>query len=115
MQTRITMNTQQLRAVRLRTLRKNKKLSQWALSDLSGVPRDTIAKIETKGSKNPDPATIASLALHIGSTFEYLMFGAESVDKFSVEARAFAIRVDRLSPERRQKTLEIANAGIDTL
>lgn len=109
------MNDQQARAQRLKSLRAHKKLSQYALSDLSGVPRDTIAKIETKGSINPNKESIRKLALCLGSTFEYLMHGTEPGDKFDPEIRLIALRLQRIPESKREQAIDTVNKIIDNL
>ena len=95
---------------RLRAMRLKKKLTQDQLEAMSGVPRSTIVKIELNGETiTPRPQTIRAIAKHVGATYEYLMYGVVDVDKFHSEVRAMAIKVNQLSPDRRNKTLEIIN------
>ena len=95
---------------RLRAMRLKKKLTQDQLEAMSGIPRSTIVKIELNGETiTPRPQTIKALAKHVGATYEYLMYGVVSVDKFHNEVRAMAIHVNQLSPDKRQKILEIIN------
>ena len=99
---------------RLKTLRKSRKLSQDALEALSGVNRNTIAKIETQPSRHPSPDSIAALALHLGSTYEYLMYGITAVDHFSPSARALLIRIDNIKNEdKKRKMIALCNGILD--
>ena len=96
-------------AERHKKLRAFKKLSQYDLADAAGVSRDTIAKIETNAAKHPNPDTIAALAKKLGATYEYLMFGIESVDRFSPEVRLIAIKLQRMSKSRRAECVLAIN------
>ena len=57
----------------LARLRAKKKITQQALSDLSGISRVEIARIET-GRLNPGTATTAALAKALGVTLDALVF-----------------------------------------
>lgn len=100
-------------AERLKSLRASKKISQDKLSELSGVQRNTIAKIEAGSILRPHPDAIESIAVHVGSTFEFLCFGIDAVDKFDADVRAIAIKIQQLPESKRKKLLPILNSIID--
>ena len=92
-------------SARLKELRRLKGYSQDKLEEVSGVNRNTIAKLETKPAYRQDQEIIATLAKHLSSTFNYLMYGITDVDTFSVDARAIAIRIDRISDNKKKARL----------
>ena len=53
--------------IRLAEIRKSRGLSQYALAELSGVSRGTIARIES-GAYNPTLQTLEQLAAALGVT-----------------------------------------------
>ena len=53
--------------IRLAEIRKSRGLSQYALAELSGISRVTIARIET-GKMNPTLQTLEQLAAALGVT-----------------------------------------------
>ncbi len=57
---------------RLKALRKERKLSQAALSAQLGVTQQAVGKWET-GRSTPDPATVARLAALLGTTTDMLL------------------------------------------
>lgn len=57
---------------RLKALRKERKLSQAALSAQLGVTQQAVAKWES-GRSTPDPATVARLAALLGTTTDVLL------------------------------------------
>ena len=57
---------------RLKALRKERKLSQAALSVQLGVTQQAVGKWET-GRSTPDPATVARLAALLGTTTDVLL------------------------------------------
>ena len=57
---------------RLKALRKERKLSQAALSAQLGVTQQAVGKWET-GRSTPDPATVARLAALLGTTTDVLL------------------------------------------
>lgn len=60
-------NRKGVASIRLAEIRKARGLSQYALAELSGVTRVTIARIET-GKMNPTLQTIEKLAAALGVT-----------------------------------------------
>ena len=100
-------NTAQALAARLKSLRAKKKISQDKLAELSGIPRNTIAKIETGGILRPHPDTITALALHVGSTFDFLSLGVVAVDRFDDDVRSAAIAMQRLPFDDRKDQAKI--------
>lgn len=64
----------QLFGVRLRALRRKKKLSQAALSELAGLHRHYVSDIE-RGARNPAVENIARLAWALGTTPAELFAG----------------------------------------
>lgn len=82
-------------AANLKRLRDSKGLSQQALADLSGVPRPTVAHLES-GQANPTLSVVSKLARSLGVTLDGLL----ASDR--VELRL--IEPGELRVERRGKT-----------
>ena len=60
-------NRKGVASIRLAEIRKSRGLSQYALAELSGISRVTIARIET-GKVNPTLQTLEQLAAALGVT-----------------------------------------------
>ena len=90
-------------------------MSQDLLAELSGVSRNTIAIIETRKTYTLSSTLAKQLAGPLGSTVEYLQYGAESVDKFDPEVRLIALRLHNLPKSKRDKCLVAMNGLIDAL
>lgn len=80
-----------LLAANLKRLRDGKGLSQQALADLSGVPRPTVAHLES-GQANPTLSVVSKLARSLGVTLDGLL-ERERVELRLVEAGE--LRVER--------------------
>lgn len=57
----------------LEEYRKKRKLNQYELSDLSGVPQPMISEIETEKVKNPTVGTLYKLAKAMRCTVDDLI------------------------------------------
>lgn len=113
MQTRNNMNTTETIADRLKSARKAKGLTQFQLEDLSGVNRSNIVAIELGKIIHPSPDFIKAMASHLGVTPEFLMYGISEPDKFNIEVRAIALRLQKLPEAKRKKLLPVLNSVID--
>ena len=60
----------------LKSLRKNKKLTQIELANLSGVSKSHVSRIEIDDNSVPKPDTLRKLAPALGVTYEHLMYKA---------------------------------------
>lgn len=60
----------------LKSLRKNKKLTQIQLAEKSGVSKTHISRIETESDSAPKPETLKKLAPALDVNFEHLMYMA---------------------------------------
>lgn len=72
--------------IRIKQLKKQKGLSNEALSDLSGVPKGTLAKILGSETQNPQISNIIKIAKVLDTTADFLLFGKsenEAKDEFS--------------------------------
>lgn len=72
--------------IRIKQLKKQKGLSNEALSDLSGVPKGTLAKILGSETQNPQISNIIKIAKVLDTTADFLLFGKpenEANDEFS--------------------------------
>ena len=56
--------------IRLQAIREGKKLTQKRLSEISGVPQQTISAIESGVRKNPGILTLRQLANAMGCTID---------------------------------------------
>ena len=65
----------------LKRIRKEKKLTQQELSQLSGVPQQTISRYE-KGSRNADSENLKKLALALKVSADDLLGITEQVREF---------------------------------
>ena len=61
--------------IRIKQLKKQKGLSNEALSDLSGVPKGTLAKILGSETQNPQISNIIKIAKVLDTTADFLLFG----------------------------------------
>ena len=65
----------------LKSLRKNKKLTQIELANLSGVSKSHVSRIEIDDNSVPKPDTLRKLAPALGVTYEHLMYKAGYYDE----------------------------------
>lgn len=87
--------------IRIKQLKKQKGLSNEALSDLSGVPKGTLAKILGSETQNPQISNIIKLAKVLDTTADFLLFGKpenEANDEFS-EREKRLVAAYRSQPE----------------
>lgn len=61
--------------IRIKQLKKQKGLSNEALSDLSGVPKSTLAKIFGSETKDPQISNIIKIIKVLDTTADFLLFG----------------------------------------
>lgn len=77
---------------RIRTVRKNKGLSQKALGELCGIAEANIRKYEL-GKQNPKYGTIMKIADALEIHYEYLIFGDKNPYKeFALEDAVWTIK-----------------------
>lgn len=62
---------------RIKTLKKAQKLSNDALSSLSGIPKGTLAKILGSETKDPQISNIIKIAQALGVSADFIIFGKE--------------------------------------
>ena len=62
---------------RIKTLKKAQKLSNDALSALSGIPKGTLAKILGSETKDPQISNIIKIAQALGVSADFIIFGKE--------------------------------------
>ena len=62
---------------RIKSLKKAQKLSNDALSLLSGIPKGTLAKILGSETKDPQISNIIKIAQSLGVSADYIIFGKE--------------------------------------
>jgi transcriptional regulator with XRE-family HTH domain len=84
-------------AANLKRLRDGRGLSQQALADLSGVPRPTVAHLES-GQSNPTLAVVSKLARSLGVTLDGLIEPARSEVRV---LEAGELRVERRGKAKR--------------
>lgn len=87
--------------IRIKQLKKQKGLSNEALSDLSGVPKGTLAKILGSETQNPQISNIIKIAKVLDTTADFLLFGKpenEANDEFS-EREKRLVAAYRSQPE----------------
>ncbi len=75
---------------RIKTIKKEKKLSNEALANLAGVPKGTLSKILGSETKDPQISTIIKIAEALEVSADYIIFGkidnkihGEFIDLFS--------------------------------
>ena len=61
--------------------RKEKDLSQRQLAEMAGISNTEVWRIEAGERKNPSPATLKSLAPHLGIPYEELMAAAGYIEE----------------------------------
>jgi len=98
---------------RLRQSRIAKNITQTELSKLSGVSRVSILALELGRNQSTSDKNIIALAKHIGCTFEFLKFGIAKSDAFDPDVRDLALRLSKISQDRRSKLVTALNAVID--
>ncbi|MBE6904333.1 MAG: helix-turn-helix transcriptional regulator [Ruminococcaceae bacterium] len=64
---------------RIKALKKEKKLSNEALSSLSGVPKGTLAKILGSETKDPQISNIIKISQALGVSADFIIFGKEEL------------------------------------
>lgn len=62
---------------RIKALKKAQKLSNDALSALSGIPKGTLAKILGSETKDPQISNIIKIAQALGVSADFIVFGKE--------------------------------------
>lgn len=85
---------------RLKQHKKERKLTNEQLSDLSGVPYGTLNKILGTETKETNISTVIKLANALGVTAEELIFGTESGIKYNITSheRDIIIAYRKLDP-----------------
>ena len=53
------------------------------------------------------------MALHVGVTPDFLIYGISEPDKFNIEVRAIALRLQKLPEAQLNKLLPVLNSVID--
>lgn len=86
---------------RLKTIKKEKKLTNEQLSDLSGVPFGTLNKILGSETKETNISTVIKLATALDISAEELIFGETSLKKIDTEEQTLLDLYKKLSPKDR--------------
>lgn len=88
---------------KIRTLRKEKKLTLDGLAELTGSSKSYIWELENKNPPRPSAEKVARIADALGVTAEYLMDTAEGAPTADVLDRAFFRDYHRLSEDTKDK------------
>ncbi|WP_018085681.1 helix-turn-helix domain-containing protein [Desulfurispora thermophila] len=97
---------------RLRQLRENKKISRDDLASHLGLSYWAISKYET-GERTPDHTTLERIADYFGVSVDYLLGRNDNSRinrklKLPPDIRKIARAGERMTPEQREKWLDIA-------
>lgn len=63
---------------RIKSVKKERRLSNEALSDLSGVPRGTLSKILGSETKDPQISSVIKISQALGVSADYIIFGEQN-------------------------------------
>ena len=103
--------------LRLRKARRDRKLTQVKLAELSGVKQASISDLETGESKSFRGVTLVAIAKALNVRPEWLSHGRGSMERKDVplsdDAVAVAQAWQRLAPELQSKTAEMIFAMVD--
>lgn len=92
---------------RIKSLKKEKKLSNEELSKLSGVPIGTLAKILGSETKDPQISNIIKIAEALNVSSDYLIFGKSK--NISSDSFTLISMYENLNKEGQKKVLEYIN------
>lgn len=92
---------------KLRELRKEKGISLKELGAEMGVAESTMSLYEN-GKRQPDYETLLKLAEFFGVTVDYLLRGDDNFERLPEELVILNRNAKKMSPEKRQKLLEMA-------
>lgn len=93
---------------RIKKVKKSKNISNESLSELSGIPKGTLAKILGSETKDPQVSNIVKIAQALEVTTDYIFFGKEcpTISKFLSDHEKAVILSYRSKPEM-QKAVDI--------
>lgn len=86
---------------RIKTLKKENKLSNESLANLSGIPLGTLSKILGSETKDPQISNVIKISQALGVSADYVIFGKEE-PKYNDE---FMKLFSSLNSEGRQKVI----------
>lgn len=92
---------------KLRELRKEKGISLKELGAAMGVAESTMSLYEN-GKRQPDHETLLKLAEYFNVTVDYLLRGNDNSERLPEELVILNRKARNMSPEKRQKLLEMA-------
>lgn len=92
---------------KLRELRKEKGISLKELGAAMGVAESTMSLYEN-GKRQPDYETLLKLAEYFNVTVDYLLRGNDNSERLPEELVILNRKARNMSPEKRQKLLEMA-------
>ncbi len=92
---------------KLRELRKEKGISLKELGTAMGVAESTMSLYEN-GKRQPDYETLLKLAEYFNVTVDYLLRGNDNSERLPEELVILNRKARNMSPEKRQKLLEMA-------
>lgn len=92
---------------KLRELRKEKGISLKELGIAMGVAESTMSLYEN-GKRQPDYETLLKLAEYFNVTVDYLLRGNDNSERLPEELVILNRKARNMSPEKRQKLLEMA-------
>jgi transcriptional regulator with XRE-family HTH domain len=93
-------------AARITQLREKLDLTQEELCAKSGVSRETIAKIECGTTLHPTRKNVEKLAVALGVSASYLLFGVQSLDSLSQDVIDAANALQSLPEEKRKALID---------
>lgn len=91
----------------VKTLRTKKGLTQGELSDMANIELAQISRIE-RGATQPKLETIKKLCVALKCSADELIFDDDEV-VLSTQARSVFEKVDKLSPMKKMKILDVVN------
>lgn len=94
-------------AENIRILRTKKEKSQQDIADYLQITRQAYSYYEN-GKRQPDYETLLKLAEYFGVTVDYLLRGDSDSECLPEELVILNRKAKRMSPEKRQKLLEMA-------
>lgn len=92
---------------KIRTLRKEKRLSLDQLADQAETSKSYLWELENRDSANPTLEKVKRIAEVLGVTPEFLLDNKETTPSDEVADRAFFRKYQKLPPQTKQKLQEI--------
>jgi transcriptional regulator with XRE-family HTH domain len=98
---------------KVKTLRKQKKMTLEALANKIGSGKSYIWELENKGVTRPSAEKITQISLALGVTTEYLMDEAQESPEDSVIDQAYFRKYQKLTPDTKKKIQQMIDAWED--